>query len=76
MGALGTVRAQMHLRDILMNPALAPNILPGNEVYIGAVHEKLDENSQLTDQATIDFLDNVVNNFVEFYNKTKAPALA
>src|SRR5690625_1644574 len=76
MGALGTVRAQMHLRDILMNPALAPNILPGNEVYIGAVHEKLDENGRLTDQATIDFLDNVVNNFVEFYNKTKAPALA
>jgi len=75
IGALGTVRAQMHLKDILMNPALAPNVLPGNEVYIGAVHEKLDENGQLTDQATIDFLDNVVNNFVEFYNKTKEPIL-
>src|SRR5690625_14513 len=75
MGVLGTVRAQLHLRDILVNPALAPNLLPGNEVYIGSVHEKIDENGQLTDQATIDFLDNVVNNFVEYYNKTKEPVL-
>lgn len=76
MGVLGTVRAQMHLKDILVNPALAPKLLPGNEVYIGSVHEKIDEKGQITDQATIDFLDNVVNNFVEYYNKTKEPALA
>lgn len=76
MGVLGSVRAQMHLRDILVNPALAPNLLPGNEVYIGSVHEKIDENGQITDQATIDFLDSVVNNFVEYYNKTKERVLA
>ncbi len=76
MGALGTVRAQLHLKDILVNPMLAPNLLPGNEVYIGSVHEKIDENGQMTDQATIDFLDNVVNNFIEFYNQTKEPVLA
>jgi NAD(P)H-dependent FMN reductase len=72
MGVLGSVRAQMHLREILSNPALAPVLLPGNEVYIGSVHTKMNEAGELTDQATIDFLDLVVNNFVEFYNKTKA----
>ena len=72
MGVLGSVRAQMHLREILANPALAPIVLPGNDVYIGSVHTKMNESGELTDQATIEFLDQVVNNFVEFYNKTKA----
>lgn len=72
MGNLGSVRAQIHLREILSNPALAPVLLPGNEVYIGAVHEKVNEQGELTDQATIDFLDSVVNNFVAFYKKNAA----
>lgn len=70
MGVLGSVRAQIHLRDILSNPALSPILLPGNEVYIGSVHEKVSEDGQVTDQGTIQFLDLVVNNFIEFYNKT------
>ena len=75
MGAFGSIRAQMHLREILSNPALAPVVLPGNEVYIGSVHEKINEAGELTDQATIDFLDVVVKNFIEFYNKTNATVL-
>lgn len=74
MGTLGSVRAQLHLREILSNPMISPALLPNNEVYIGSVHEKIDETGQLTDQATIDFLDSVVNNFIEFYSKTKASA--
>ena len=70
MGVFGSIRAQLHLREILSNPALAPLLLPGNEVYIGSVHEKIGENGELTDQATIDFLDSVVTNFIEFYKKT------
>ena len=72
MGVLGSVRAQIHLREILSNPALAPILLPGNEVYIGSVHEKVNEVGELTDQGTIDFLDVVVKNFIAFYNKTNA----
>lgn len=72
MGVLGSVRAQMHLREILTNPMLSPALLPNNEVYIGSVHEKMDETGQLTDQATIDFLDKVVNNFIAFYLQRKA----
>lgn len=72
MGVLGSVRAQIHLREILSNPALAPVLLPGNEVYIGSVHEKVNEAGELTDEATIEFLDTVVNNFIEFYKENKA----
>ncbi|MBS4178446.1 NADPH-dependent FMN reductase [Lederbergia citrea] len=75
MGVLGSVRAQIHLREILSNPALAPVLLPGNEVYIGSVHEKINEAGELTDQGTIDFLDQVVKNFIEFYNKNKSAVL-
>lgn len=69
MGVLGSVRAQIHLREILSNPMLSPAILPNNEVYIGSVHQKMNEEGELTDTATIDFLDSVVQNFIAFYNK-------
>ncbi|MBS4193049.1 NAD(P)H-dependent oxidoreductase [Bacillus sp. FJAT-49705] len=71
VGVLGSVRAQIHLREILSNPGLSPSLLPGNEVYIGSVHEKINDTGELTDQGTVAFLDSVVKNFVEFYNKTK-----
>lgn len=72
MGVLGSVRAQIHLREILSNPGLAPTLLPGNEVYIGAVQNKLDENDQLIDEPTIAFLDRVVENFIAFHKKQRA----
>lgn len=73
MGVFGSLRAQMHLREILSNPALAPVLLPGNETYIGVIQNKMNEDGELTDQATIDFLDNVVDNFVLFYEKLNTP---
>ncbi|MEK4090596.1 NADPH-dependent FMN reductase [Viridibacillus sp. FSL H8-0110] len=69
MGVLGSVRAQIHLREILSNPALAPVLLSRNEVYIGAVHTKLNEAGELIDESTIAFLDTVVDNFIAFYDK-------
>ncbi|MEK4908518.1 NADPH-dependent FMN reductase [Niallia sp. FSL M8-0099] len=68
-GILGSVRAQIHLREILSNPSLAINLMPGNEVYIGRVHEKINETGELTDKSTKKFLDTVINNFIEFNNK-------
>ncbi|PIC75906.1 NADPH-dependent FMN reductase [Sporosarcina sp. P19] len=76
MGVFGSVRAQIHLREILSNPALAPILLPGNEVYIGAVHTKMDEEGNITDEATIAFLDTVVQNFIAFHKKQQAIAQA
>lgn len=69
MGNFGSVRAQIHLREILTNPSLAPIILPGNEVYIGAIHEKLNNDNEINDSNTLDFLDQVVDNFVNFYKR-------
>lgn len=66
MGMLGSVKAQMHLRDILFAIGLNSPVLPGNEVYIGVVHEKIDAQGQLTDEATIAFLDGVIANFMEW----------
>lgn len=66
MGVLGTVKAQMHLRDILFASGLNSPLLPMNEVYVGAAHEKFDAEGNLTDEATIKFLDVVIGNFQEW----------
>lgn len=68
MGNLGTVKAQLHLRDILFSPGVSSPLLPGNEVYVGAVHTKMDEAGNLTDESTIQFVDTVVDNFINWYN--------
>jgi chromate reductase, NAD(P)H dehydrogenase (quinone) len=69
LGALGSVRAQIHLRQILNSPGIAALTLPGNEVMIGSVHEKLDDSGKLIHEPTIQFLDTVINNFVEWVKK-------
>jgi len=71
MGALGTVKAQIHLRQILNSGGVAALTLPGNEVLIGSIQDKVDEKGNLTDKATIKFLDKVVDNFVEWAEKIK-----
>ncbi|WP_102347809.1 NADPH-dependent FMN reductase [Bacillus sp. Marseille-P3661] len=70
-GALGTVRAQMQLRQILNSPGVSALTLPGNEVFIGAVHEKVDQSGKLVHEPTIQFLDVVVENFINWIHKTK-----
>ncbi|MGN7384263.1 NADPH-dependent FMN reductase [Paenibacillus sp. SAFN-117] len=69
MGALGTARAQGHLRDILFSPGVSSPLLPGNEVYVGAVHEKIDAAGNLPHEPTVKFLDTVVDNFIQWFNR-------
>ncbi len=64
MGVLGTVKAQLHLRDILFAGGVASPVLIGNEVYVGAAHTKFDAEGNLTDEATVKFLDSVIDNFM------------
>lgn len=66
MGAFGTVKAQMHLRDILFASGLNSPLLPMNEVYVGAAHTKFNEQGQLTDEATVQFIDSVIVNFQQW----------
>ncbi|MEC2055984.1 NAD(P)H-dependent oxidoreductase [Peribacillus psychrosaccharolyticus] len=69
MGNLGTVKAQLHLRDILFAAGISSPLLPGNEVYVGAVHEKLDETGELTHEPTVQFLDTVVDHFIDWITR-------
>ncbi|MGX9136377.1 NADPH-dependent FMN reductase [Rummeliibacillus sp. JY-2-4R] len=66
MGILGTVKAQMHLRDILFAQGLGSPVLQGNEVYVGAAHTKFDAEGNLTDEGTVKFLESVVGNYMEW----------
>lgn len=69
LGMLGTVRAQMHLREILSSPGMQARILPpgGNEVLIGFANQKFDEQTgQLVDEGTLNFLDSKVEAFIDF----------
>jgi chromate reductase, NAD(P)H dehydrogenase (quinone) len=68
-GVLGTARAQMHLRQILNSPGISALTLPGNEVFIGAVHEKLNESGMLIHEPTIQFLDTVMDNYINWITK-------
>lgn len=70
-GILGTVRAQEHLRQILKSPGISALTLPGNEVFIGEVYEKIDEQGNITHSPTIEFLDSVVIDFLNWITKTK-----
>ncbi|MBC5637011.1 NAD(P)H-dependent oxidoreductase [Ornithinibacillus sp. BX22] len=70
-GVLGTIRAQLHLRDILSSTGIQARILPpgGNEVLINLAGQKVDvETDMLTDQTTIEFLDSKIDTFIEFIN--------
>jgi chromate reductase len=70
-GVLGTVRAQVHLRQILNSPGIGALALPGNEVFIGNINEKLDASGELIHEPTIQFLDSVMNNFIGWVEKVK-----
>lgn len=70
-GVLGTIRAQLHLREILSSTGVQARILPpgGNEVLINLAGQKVDvETNMLTDQTTIEFLDSKIDTFIEFIN--------
>ncbi len=70
-GALGTVRAQLHLRQVL--GSIQANTMPpaGNEIFIGSARQKF-QDSELTDEATLKFLDQVVDRFVAFVKEQEA----
>jgi len=61
----------MHLRQILNSGGVATMNLPGNEVFIGTIQEKIDENGNLIDEGTIKYLDVVVENFISWVEKIK-----
>lgn len=67
IGMAGTLRAQLHLREILTG--IQAKLLPpiGNEVLINFASQKFDDQSgRLVDEGTLFFLDGILDKFVEF----------
>ena len=62
----GTSRAQVHLRKILEAPGVNAYTLPGNEFLLGRAKEAFDNNGDITNQGTIDFLGSCLDNFIKY----------
>jgi len=69
-GPMGTIRAQLHLRQILTG--LQVNMMPpaGNEILIGLANSKFNS-GRLTDEATLTFMDGVIGRFADFVSSSK-----
>ncbi len=62
----GSSRAQLHLRQILDAPGVNATVMPGNEFLLGFAHKAFDDNNDLVDQKTVDFLETCFYRFVRF----------
>lgn len=68
-GALGTARAQYHLRQVFI--FLNAHILNRPEVFIGAAQTKFNAEGQLTDQATRDLISAMLVQFGAWIGKVR-----
>jgi len=62
-GQFGTARGQVHLRDILFGLNMAPVSRP--EVLVSHADAKFDEQGALTDETTLQYMKQLVDNLVE-----------
>ncbi|GKT03296.1 NAD(P)H-dependent oxidoreductase [Furfurilactobacillus sp. WILCCON 0119] len=73
----GSSRAQLMLRQILESPGVNAIVMPGNEFLLANVKDAFDDNQQLVDQRTVDFLGSTLAkflNFVRVINTLNEPA--
>ena len=62
----GTSRAQVHLRKILDAPGVNAYTLPGNEFLLGKAKEAFDDEGNITNVGTVNFLETCLDNFVKY----------
>lgn len=62
----GSSRAQLHLRQILDAPGVNAAVMPGNEFLLGRAHEAFDEQGNLVNNGTVDFLESCFRKFMRF----------
>ncbi|RRK09441.1 NAD(P)H-dependent oxidoreductase [Lactiplantibacillus garii] len=70
-GALGTSRAQEHLRQILDSPELRARIMPSSEFLLGHSLQAFDDEGNLTDEQKVAKLDGLFADFQTFVEITK-----
>lgn len=68
-GALAGFGANHHLRQVLS--FLNMPVVQQPEAYLGSVHEMLDNNGKITNEETVQFLQSIVDTFVELINGHK-----
>ena len=66
LGPMGTVRAQMHLRQILDSPGIGARVLPSNEVLISFSGKQFTPEGDITNPATLAQLDLSTQAFMAF----------
>lgn len=64
----GSSRAQLHLRQVLDAPGVNAVVMPGNEFLLGEVHQAFDEEENIKDPKTIEFLESALKKFMRFVN--------
>lgn len=68
----GTSRAQVDLRDILISPGVNAHVFGKEDFFMGNAEAMFDEDGQLTDEGTIDFLGHCLADFADFANVINA----
>jgi chromate reductase len=71
IGAIATARAQYHLRQMMVFLNMFPVNQP--EVMIGNAGEKFDEQGNLTDETTKDFIRQLLENLVDWTRRIGQP---
>src|SRR5690348_957276 len=74
IGAIGTARAQYHLRQIMVFLNMFPINQP--EVMIGHAADRFDQDGNLTDAATKDFIRQLLSNLVAWTRRFQQPQTA
>lgn len=64
LGVQGTARAQDNLHQILNSPGVNAFVMPGFEFLLNTCKQKFDDNNNLNDQGTVDFLDQCFDHFL------------
>ena len=67
----GSSRSQLHLRQILDAPGVNAIVMPGNEFLLGEVYDAFDEDENLKDAQTAQFLETCIKKFIRFINVVK-----
>lgn len=70
-GNIGTARCQIDLRKVLNSSGVSALNLPGNYVLIENAEEKFNEAGEFIDEKSIERLDKVVDNFIDWDQKVK-----
>ena len=69
-GTLGSSRAQLHLRQILDAPELKARIMPSSEFLLSHSLQAFDEENNLNDQAQVEKLEGLFEDFLTFVTIT------